>query len=72
MNLRNIKKYSAFFGAILSYISTLFYWNATSTQYSNPQDVSESYGAWFFLAATLSWVVYLFAYAMQALRSKKS
>lgn len=72
MNLQNFKKYAAFFGAIFSYISTLFYWDATSARYSNPQNVSEAYAAWFFLGATIAWVIYVIVYIALAVRSKKS
>ena len=72
MNLHNLKKYSAFFGSTLSYVSGLFYWDAISARYSNPQNVSDAYAAWLYLGATIAWVVYIFAYAMQAVRSKKS
>lgn len=72
MNLQNIKKYSAFFGSTLSYVSMLFYWDAISARYSDSQNVSDAYAAWFFVGATIAWAIYLFAYVLIVLHSKKS
>jgi hypothetical protein len=72
MKLQTIKKYTAFFGAIFSYTSILFFMHAYEMAVTNRSSVTSAYGYWFLLGATACWVIYLLGYVLIAIRTKNT
>lgn len=59
MKLNKIKNYLAFLAAIFNIIASSFFFDAVGRKFSDPNNVSDSFGTMFFIGSIVLWTLYI-------------
>lgn len=66
--INKTKTYTAFFAATLNILASAFFADSVVKRWSEPNNVSSSFGFCFFAASLLLWAVYIVLYFVSSAR----
>lgn len=66
--INKIKRYAAFLAATLNIVASAFFADSVVKEWSEPDNVSSSFGFMFFAASLLLWAIYMVLYFVSSAR----